>query len=36
MRHGQTWTNQSFRETFPMDSRDARLELAGLVDAGVA
>ncbi|GAB3267101.1 hypothetical protein GCM10027456_51720 [Kineosporia babensis] len=36
MRHGQTWTNQSFRETFPMDSRQARAELAGLVEAGVA
>jgi ATP-dependent DNA helicase RecG len=36
MRHGRTWTNQSFRETFPMDSREARHELAGLVDAGVA
>lgn len=36
MRHGHTWTNQTFRETFPMDSREARLELAGLVDAGVA
>ena len=36
MRHGHTWTNQTFRETFPMDSRDARTELAGLVDAGVA
>jgi len=36
MRHGHTWTNQSFRETFPMDSQKARLELAGLVDAGVA
>jgi ATP-dependent DNA helicase RecG len=36
MRHGRTWTNQSFRDTFPMDSREARLELTGLVDAGVA
>ncbi|GAB6903684.1 hypothetical protein JCM9957A_67760 [Kineosporia succinea] len=36
MRRGQTWTNQSFRETFPMDSREARTELAGLVEAGVA
>ncbi|GLY15715.1 putative DNA binding domain-containing protein [Kineosporia rhizophila] len=36
MRHGQTWTNQTFRETFPMDSREARTELAGLVEAGVA
>ena len=36
MRHGRTWTNQSFRETFPMDSREARAELAGLVEAGVA
>ena len=36
MRHGHTWTNQTFRETFPMDSREARLELGGLVDAGVA
>jgi ATP-dependent DNA helicase RecG len=36
MRHGRTWTNQTFRETFPMDSREARLELTGLVDAGVA
>ncbi len=36
MRHGQTWTNKTFRETFPMDSREARQELAGLVDAGVA
>lgn len=36
MRHGQTWTNQNFRETFPMDSREARSELAGLVEAGVA
>jgi ATP-dependent DNA helicase RecG len=36
MRHGQTWTNQSFRETFPMDSREARAELAGLVEVGVA
>ncbi|MBN1171462.1 MAG: putative DNA binding domain-containing protein [Micromonosporaceae bacterium] len=36
MRHGQTWTNQSLREVFPMDSREARQELAGLVAAGVA
>lgn len=36
MLHGQIWTNQSFRETFPMDSRDALRELTGLVEAGLA
>lgn len=36
MRHGRTWTNQSLRATFPMDSRDALRTLTGLVDAGAA
>ena len=36
MRHGTTWTNKSFRDMFPMDSREARRALAALVDAGVA
>lgn len=36
MRHGLHWTNKSLRETFPMDSLEARNTLAGLVDAGVA
>jgi len=36
MRHGRTWTNQTFRETFPMDAREARNELAGLVKVGRA
>jgi ATP-dependent DNA helicase RecG len=36
MRHGTVWTNQSFRETFPMDPREARKELAGLVEVGLA
>ena len=36
MRHGTAWTNQLLRETFPMDSREARRALGGLVEAGVA
>ena len=36
MRHGQTWTNQTLRESFPMDSTEARRALGGLVEAGVA
>lgn len=36
MRHGTTWTNKSFRDMFPMDSREAHRTLAALVDAGVA
>lgn len=36
MRHGQAWTNKTFRDAFPMDSTRARAELAGLVDAGLA
>lgn len=36
MRHGKSWTNKTFRDAFPMDSRDATRALAGLVDAGLA
>ncbi|MEU1503934.1 crosslink repair DNA glycosylase YcaQ family protein [Kitasatospora sp. NPDC005748] len=36
MRHGKRWTNSTLREAFPMDSREARSALAGLVDSGVA
>lgn len=36
MRHGVSWTNKTLRDTFPMDSLEARNILAGLVDAGVA
>ncbi|MEV6983988.1 RNA-binding domain-containing protein [Sphaerisporangium sp. NPDC051017] len=36
MRHGVRWTNKTLRDTFPMDSLEARTILAGLVDAGVA
>lgn len=36
MRHGTTWTDKSFRDMFPMDSREAARALAALVDAGVA
>lgn len=36
MRRGTVWTNQSFRESFPMDSREATRALAEMVDAGVA
>ncbi|MDQ1306574.1 MAG: ATP-dependent helicase RecG [Actinomycetota bacterium] len=34
MRHGRTWTNQTFRETFPMDSREARAEPASAATTG--
>ena len=36
MRHGTAWTNRSFREHFPRDSVQARRDLQGLVDAGLA
>lgn len=36
MRHGQTWTNSSYRAQFPRDSRDALADLQGLVDSGLA
>ncbi|TWP51519.1 AAA family ATPase [Lentzea tibetensis] len=36
MRHGETWTNKTLRDAFPMDSRDATRTFAGLVDAGLA
>ncbi|WP_158609658.1 ATP-binding protein [Cellulomonas triticagri] len=36
MRHGQVWTNRSFRTQFPRDSTVARADLQGLVDAGLA
>lgn len=36
MRHGRNWTNSSYRSEFPRDSRDARADLQGLVDAGLA
>jgi ATP-dependent DNA helicase RecG len=36
LRSGRTFTNSTFRREFPMDSRDARRELAGLVDRGLA
>ncbi|WP_093591002.1 ATP-binding protein [Streptomyces griseoaurantiacus] len=36
MRHGVKWTNKTLRDTFPMDSLEARNVLAGLVDARVA
>lgn len=36
MRHGQVWTNSSFRAAFPRDSTAARADLQGLVDARLA
>ncbi len=36
LRGGGEWTNSSFRQTFPMDSTEARRELGGLVDRGFA
>ncbi|MCI2237368.1 putative DNA binding domain-containing protein [Kineococcus sp. TRM81007] len=36
MRHGATYTNKALREAFPMDSREARSVLGGLVEEGVA
>jgi ATP-dependent DNA helicase RecG len=37
MRHGQAWTNALVREEFaPIDSRDARAALQGLVNLGLA
>lgn len=36
MRHGQSWTNSSFRAQFPRDSTVARADLQGLVDVGLA
>ena len=36
MRHGVRWTNSSFRERFPRDSTQARVDLQALVDAGLA
>ncbi|MGO1055316.1 ATP-binding protein [Crossiella sp. CA198] len=36
MRQGAGWTNKSLRTAFPMDSRDARRTLGGLVEAGLA
>lgn len=36
MRHGAEYSNKGLREAFPMDSREARAVLAGLVEAGVA
>lgn len=37
MRHGQNWTNALVREEFaPIDSRDARAALQGLVNLGLA
>lgn len=35
MRHGRELTNRTFRREFPMDSRDARRALAGLVERGL-
>lgn len=36
MRHGETWTNKTLRDAFPMDSRDATRTFAGLVEEGLA
>ncbi|MEJ5944304.1 RNA-binding domain-containing protein [Pseudokineococcus basanitobsidens] len=36
MRRGAEWTNQSYRDAFPMDSREATRALAEMVEAGVA
>ena len=36
LRRGSTFTNRSFRTEFPMDSQEARRELAGLVDRDLA
>lgn len=35
MRHGAVWTNREFRETFPMDSTQARAQLMELTDRGL-
>lgn len=36
LRNGQIWTNRSFRQLFPMDSRRAHAELSELVARGLA
>lgn len=36
MRHGVRWSNKTFREVFPMDSREARTLLQDLVSKGLA
>jgi ATP-dependent DNA helicase RecG len=36
MRHGRRWTNSAFRVDFPRDSTQARSDLQGLVEAGLA
>ncbi|HZV74433.1 MAG TPA: ATP-binding protein [Conexibacter sp.] len=36
LRRGRALTNRAFRDEFPMDSRDARRALGGLVDRGLA
>lgn len=36
MKHGRRWTNRTFRSEYPRDSRVARADLQGLVDAGLA
>lgn len=36
MRRGETWTNYTYRTQFSMDSVEARRELVGLVQAGLA
>ncbi|WP_313555475.1 ATP-binding protein [Miniimonas arenae] len=35
MRHGKVWTNREFRETFPMDSTQARAQLSDLTSRGL-
>lgn len=36
MHRGEEWSNRALRDVYPMDSRDARLALTGLVDQGWA
>ncbi len=36
VRHGQVWTNGSYRSRSPRDSTAARSDLRGLVDVGLA
>ena len=36
LKRGRAFTNRGFRDEFPMDSRDARRVLGGLVDRGLA
>ena len=36
MRHGESWTNRSLRDRFPMDSTEARALLTDLVERGLA